>query len=235
MSPLPIYIPVIFVLTTFITIYIFYLASQKNKLLLIVTAGWMLLVSVVAATGFFLETGTLPPRILVLVLFPMLGIVFCFITQYGRKFIDSFDSGRLTFLHTIRIPIEMVLLWLFMYKFMPRLMTFEGRNFDIISGLTAPLIYYLGFVRRKLSANSLIVWNFLCLAILLFTVSNAILSAPTPFQKFAFDQPTVAVLYFPFVWLTAVVVPIVIFSHLISIRLLVKQVKRRKIPAAIAF
>jgi hypothetical protein len=110
-------------------------------------------------------------------------------------------------------------------------MTFEGRNFDLISGLTAPLVYYFGMVRKKLGVNTMLVWNFACLLILLFTVSNAILSAPTPFQKFAFDQPAIAVFYFPFIWLPGVVVPLVIFSHLISIRVLLKEVKHKNATA----
>jgi hypothetical protein len=108
---------------------------------------------------------------------------------------------------------------------MPQLMTIEGRNFDILSGLTAPVVYYFAFVKNKLGAKTLLAWNFICLAILVFTVTNAILSAPTPFQQFAFDQPSVAVLYFPFTWLPAIVVPLVYFSHLVCIRRLLKRTK----------
>ena len=116
----------------------------------------------------------------------------------------------------------MVLFFLFLNKALPKLMTFEGRNFDLIAGLTAPLVYYYGFKRRKIATPAILAWNFICLAILLFTIGNAILSAPTPFQKFGFGQPTIAVLYFPFVWLPGVVVPLVIMSHLVTIRALLK-------------
>jgi len=147
----------------------------------------------------------------------------------GKNFCWRFNLKTLTLLHSIRIAIEMVLFWLFLNKVMPQLMTFEGRNFDLTSGITAPLIYYFGFVKGKIGAKAMLAWNFICLAILLFTVSNAILSAPTPLQQFAFEQPTTAVFYFPFVWLPGIVVPLVIFSHLISIRLLIKEIKQRDI------
>jgi hypothetical protein len=42
-------------------------------------------------------------------------------------------------------------------------------------------------------------------------------------QQFGFDQPTVAVLYFPFIWLPGIVVPLVYFSHLVAIRRLLKE------------
>jgi len=225
MDHLPFYIPTVFILTTFLTVYLFYRASNKSVTVSMIIIAWLTVQSVVAVTGFFTVTNTLPPRFTLLVLLPLIGIITIFSTAKGRSFLDGFDVKRLTLLHTIRILIEMVLLWLFLNKMMPRLMTFEGRNFDLISGISAPLIYYFGFVKRKIGMKIILTWNFICLLILLFTVSNAILSAPFPFQKFAFDQPTIAVLYFPFVWLPGVVVPLVIFSHLISIRLLLKKVK----------
>ncbi|HVF96549.1 MAG TPA: hypothetical protein VM871_04480, partial [Flavisolibacter sp.] len=39
---------------------------------------------------------------------------------------------------------------------------------------------------------------------------------------FAFDQPNIAVLYFPFIWLPSFIVPVVLLSHLVCIRQLLK-------------
>jgi hypothetical protein len=136
--------------------------------------------------------------------------------------------ATLTILHTIRIGVEIVLFGLFLYKAVPGLMTFEGRNMDIISGLSAPIVYYFGYKKAKLPSAVILGWNLLCLAILLFTVINAILSAPTPLQQLAFDQPMIAILYFPFVWLPGIVVPLVILSHLSAIRQLVKSLLLKK-------
>jgi hypothetical protein len=227
MNHLPFYIPLVFVLTTFLTIYFFYKASNKNMKLLMIVVAWMTIQSAIAATGFFTVENTLPPRFLLLILVPMAVVIATLSTAKGKIFVDGFNLKTLTLLHSVRIAIEMVLFWLFLKKAVPQLMTFEGRNFDLISGVTAPLIYYFGFIKEKIGTKALVAWNFICLAILLFTVSNAILSAPTPLQQFAFDQPTIAVFYFPFVWLPGVVVPIVIFSHLISIRLLLKEIRQR--------
>jgi len=231
MNHLPFYIPAVFVLATFMTAYLFYWASNRNIKLLMIIAGWMTIQSAVAATGFFTVENSLPPRFLLLMLIPLIGILTTFSSSKRKIFIDHFDVKKLTVLHSIRLAIEMVLFWLFLNKVMPQLMTFEGRNFDLISGITAPLVYYFGFVKRKIGVRAILAWNFICLAILLFTVSNAVLSAPTPLQQLAFDQPTIAVFYFPFVWLPGVVVPIVIFSHLITIRLLLKEIRKRTIAS----
>jgi hypothetical protein len=129
---------------------------------------------------------------------------------------------KLTILHTVRIPVEIVLFYLFTYKTIPELMTFEGRNLDILSGITAPFVFYFGFIRKKMHHKAILIWNVVCLALLLNIVINAILSAPFQFQQFAFDQPNIAVLYFPFIWLPCCVVPLVVLSHLAAIRQLSK-------------
>ncbi|HVF81580.1 MAG TPA: hypothetical protein VM884_06585, partial [Flavisolibacter sp.] len=161
---------------------------------------------------------------------PLIAIAVCFLTKPGRAFLNSLDAKWLTLLHVVRVPVEMVLLWLALQKYLPLLMTFEGRNFDILSGLTAPLIFYFGYVRKKLSSRALLAWNFACLALLINIVVNAIFAAPFPFQQFAFDQPNIAVLYFPFVWLPAFIVPVVLLAHLANIRQLLLSKKYNHIP-----
>lgn len=55
------------------------------------------------------------------------------------------------------------------------------------------------------------------LGLLINIVIRALLSFPSPMQQLAFDQPNRAIIYFPFIWLPTVVVPIILFSHLASI------------------
>jgi hypothetical protein len=133
----------------------------------------------------------------------------------------------MTLLHTVRVLVEIVLFLLFIHKAVPGRMTFEGRNFDILAGLTAPVIFYFGFIRKRLDRKIILMWNFICLGLLLNIVVNAVLSAPFPFQKFAFDQPNIAILYFPFNWLPSCVVPLVLLSHLATIRQLLNDGRNR--------
>lgn len=221
MEKLPLYIYVVFILTTFLTIFLFFKATQKSIKSLIVLIAWLGLQSILAAKGFYAANTTLPPRFLLLVGPPLLFIILLFSTKAGRDYINNLNIKWLTLLHIVRIPVELVLLWLSIYKVVPDLMTFEGRNFDIISGITAPLVYYWGFVKYKMRHTLLIVWNIACLALLFNIVINAILSTPYPFQQFAFDQPNIALFYFPFVWLPCCIVPLVLFSHLVTIRQLI--------------
>ncbi len=226
MDSLPLYIGLVFSLTTLLTIYLFYFASNNSTTTIVILLSWIVLQAVISRTGFYTFTDGMPPRFLLLVLPPVLFIIGLFLTSQGRHYLDNLNASALTLLHIVRIPVELVLYWLFVYKIVPQLMTFEGRNFDILSGITAPFVFYFGFVKKQLSRNLLLIWNFICLALLINIVVNAVLSAPFPFQKFALDQPNIAILYFPFVWLPCCIVPLVLLSHLATIRLLLKQKKK---------
>lgn len=226
MDNLPTYISLVFGITTILTVLLFYKSAKNSKTTLIILLTWLVLQSVIGLSGFYTVTSTMPPRFLFLVLPPLLFIIGLFTTSKGRQYIDCLDVKTLTILHTIRIPIELVLFWLFINKTVPQLMTFEGRNFDILSGLTAPVIFYFGFIKKQIDRKIILLWSFICLGLLINIVVNGILSAPFPFQKFAFDQPNIAVLYFPFVWLPCCVVPLVLLSHLATIRQLLDGQKK---------
>ena len=223
MDNLPIYITVIFVLTTIFTVAFFYKAAHHSRNFLIVAVAWVIIQAVLALRIFYTVTTTIPPRIILLGIPPLLIIACLFLTTRGKHFLDGLDIKWLTILHIIRIPVELVLFWLSINKVVPQLMTFEGRNFDIASGLMVPIIYYLFFVKKSWRKSLLLTWNFICLALLLNIVVNAVLSVPTAFQQFAFDQPNIAILYFPFNLLPAVVVPLVLLSHLAAIRKLMNK------------
>lgn len=223
MENLPSYISIIFELTTLLTIFFFYEASNKSKAVLIVLLSWIMLQAIISNTGFYTITNTLPPRFLLLVFPPLLTIILLFTFLKGRFFINRLDVKLLTLLHVVRIPVELVLYWLFIYKQVPELMTFEGRNFDMLAGLSAPFIYYFGYIKRKISQKVILLWNIACLGLLFNIVVNAVLSTPVPFQQFAFDQPNAAILYFPFVWLPGCIVPLVLFSHLVVIKRILRN------------
>jgi len=221
---LPGYVSIIFITTTFLTVGIFLYAVKRGdfnsaaaKVLSFLLPFWLIIQASLAFTGFYLKTDSLPPR---LPFFAILSALLLIITLFifaRRNFISQLPIKILTIIHVIRIPVELVLLWLFRAGQIPQLMTFEGRNFDILSGLTAPVIYWLAFRGGKTNRPLLIIWNFVALGLLINIVANAVLSFPYPYQQFAFEQPNRAVLYFPFVWLPAVIVPIVLFCHVASL------------------
>lgn len=231
---LPTYIPLTFSLTVLVTLLLFYRTvaqattesvRQKATPVLIGLLVWLTIQAVLTLNGVYTSIPAAgPPRIVLFGILPtLLTIVSLFSTRSGQRFIDSLPLLNITYLHTVRVIVELVLYWLFLNKIVPQLMTFEGRNFDIIAGITAPLVAYFGLTKSNRNRRLILIWNVVCLGLLLNIVVNALLSAPTPFQQFAFDQPNLALGYFPFSWLPAFVVPIVLFGHLVAIRQLIKH------------
>lgn len=218
MINIPDYIAITFAGITLLTVTLFYIASGKNNVALLVLAILAVAQAVAAFSGFYVVTDGFPPRIITILLPSILIMLWLFFTEKGKLFINSFNLEMLTYMHTIRVGVEIVLFWLFVEKLVPESMTFTGHNFDIISGITAPLIAYFGWRLKKINSTVILIWNFFCLFLVLQVVTNGILSVPTAFQQSNFDQPNIAVLYFPIVWLPGIVVPLVLFSHILTIR-----------------
>jgi hypothetical protein len=228
MENVSILIIILFVASTVFTVWQLYNASNKSKAVLAVAVVLMLLQAVLGIVGFYQQNMTFPPRFSLLIGPPLLIIILLFVTKPGREFLDLFSIQKLTLLHTVRIPVEITLYFLFTASLVPELMTFEGRNLDIVSGLTAPIVFFLYFVGKKINKTVFVAWNFLCLGLLANIVAIALFSLQTPFQKLAFEQPNVGVTLFPFVWLPGIIVPAVLFSHLVSIRQLTTTTRPKK-------
>ena len=233
LETVPSSISIVFLLICIATFFLFHLTLKNSRnekvksqtvIILIGLFAWLILQSALSYNGFYLNTKLFPPKFIFVIAPPFLLIIFLFISKTGRNFIDSLPLATITYTNVVRIPVELVLYLLFINHTIPQLMTFEGRNFDILAGLTAPLILYFGFVKNIFNRKIILAWNIIALCLLLNIVANAILSAPFPFQQFGFEQPNIALLYFPFTLLPAFVVPVILFGHLVSIRqLMLKQ------------
>jgi hypothetical protein len=212
------YIDLVFVGTVLLTLLLLYKATGFSKRVIVVTLAWLVLQAVIGLSGFYTVTTGGPPRFALLLLPPLVFIVLLFVVRGGRRFVDRLDLRSLTLLHIVRIPVELTLYWLHLHKAVPRAMTFEGRNFDILCGLTAPLVWYFGFVKPRLGKRVLIGWNVVCLLLLANIAVTAVLAASPRFQQFGFEQRNIALFYFPFVWLPCFLVPTVLLAHLVAIR-----------------
>lgn len=226
---LPGYISITFILTTFLTVGILLYAVKRSvfdttpaKVLVFLVGFWLLFQAAFALGGSY-RVVTAPPRVFLFGVAPALLLIALYFIFARRSFVERLPLKILTLLSIIRIPVELVLLWLFQQGLEPRAMTFEGSNFDILSGLSAPIVYFFAFRGGKTDRRLLIVWNILALLLLFNVVIIAILSFPGPMQQIALDQPNIGVTYFPFIWLPTVIVPTVLFCHLVSLWQLLKQ------------
>jgi hypothetical protein len=210
-------IVVFFLITALLALIAFGKAVRSSKVAIVGSVLWMCIQSAIGLSGFYLVTNEIPPHIFLAIAPPLVVIAFVFSTAAGRRFVDGMDLKWSVLFHSIRILVEINLYWLFLRKQVPALMTFEAGNLDILIGLSAPIIWW-AFARGQIARRGLLIWNGLGLLSVLNAFARAMLSAPFRFQKIAFDQPTIAILHFPFVLLPAFMVPAAIFCHLAVFR-----------------
>lgn len=222
MEDITFYISIIFGLIVFLSVFTFYTGVNNSRGFLIVTLGWIFLQTGISISGFYEETKAFPLRITVLVLPPVSFMLWLFFSASGKLLLDNVNIHMLIVIHVVRAPIELVIYGLFICKAVPHEMTFGGGNPDIIPGLTVPVVYYLGIMRGKIRWKMLVIWNLVCLGLLVNMIMKSALSAPFFFQTIALGQPNTAMLHFPFVLFPAVIIPILLCAHFAVIRNLVK-------------
>ncbi len=136
---LPLYIIVTFIMSTLITVGIFQYATKRGafssnttKVLSVLLPFWIIFQGTTAFLGFYKNTESVPPRLIVFGILPaVLTIIALFI--FSKEFILKLPLQALTIIHIVRIPVELVLHWLYENNQIPQLMTYEGRNFDIFA------------------------------------------------------------------------------------------------------
>ncbi len=216
MLTLPFYIPLAFCTAIVLALYLFYRASGRSRTFLLLALAWITLQSFLSASGFYAAPGK-PLRFPLLLMPPViLGLIYSY-TSKGRKFFAALDIRLLTLVQLIRLLVEPVLYWLALYHLVPTVMTFEGKNFDILTGLTVPFIYYFGFVKRTWPNWVMLIWNWMGIALLTVVVSIGVFSAL---------QAPFAIQQFPWALLPGFLVPIAFFAHVASIRLLAAESSR---------
>jgi len=227
MLDLPFYIPLIFILIT-LSAFVFFVFSmlhspesviqKKANIISLILLMWLIFQATLALNKWFMDRKSLPPHLIFPILICAIIILFLFLTPKGKRFIDGLSIETLTWMHVLRLPVEICLVMLATHKQIPYSMTFEGHNFDILSGLTAPIIAWWGIRKKKLPRKVILGWNIIALTLVLVVSVTGIGAIPSPMQAWDLQQPNYAVMHFPFIWLPAFIVPLVIFSHLVGIR-----------------
>ncbi len=202
----------IFLLITLLTLFLFYIGTGKNLRVVLIFIAWQLVIGLLSFFEVFKEKP---------LLFPLAIIATTLLSFLSFKMVSikKLNTNYLLGIHILRIPVELCLYQLFLKGQIPEIMTFTGWNFDILIGLSALAILIYQFVKKKnLARHFFLFWNVIGLLFLSVIVIIAILSSPLPIQKFAFDQPNVALLEFPYSFLPTCIVPIVFISHFLLIK-----------------
>lgn len=182
----------------------------------IVMLAWLAAAGGLASTGFFLDFSTMPPRFALIVVPMILCVVILPMRPSVGTRLGDIDT-RFVGYQTFRLPLELVLLGLVISGSLADHMSFEGRNLDIIMGISAPIIA-LVLRRGSLPRAVIIGWNILGLALVVNVMVMGILSTPTPFRVFANEPGTIIMASFPYIFIPALLVPMALMGHILSLR-----------------
>ena len=176
---------------------------------------WLSFTGALAFDGILQRFDRLPPPMGLLVVGASVLTAMLAYSPYGTKMIDSASIPLIAGFQMFRLAVEIFLWWGGRTGLVAPQLTFEGRNWDIVTGLTALPVAWL-FARGTIGLRSVAIWNTLGLCLLLNVMAVAVLSFPTPIQYFEPASRFVATL--PYVWLPTVLVQAAWFLHLILFR-----------------
>lgn len=195
---------------------------------LALTAGWVLYVLLMSGSGFLADF-SLPPKMVLYVVLPALLFTVVFFTiRKTSPIIAAFPIALPVYFQTFRVFVELLIWGLYKEGIGPELVTFEGRNLDILAGITAPIVGYWAYNRKVLSHKVVLVWNIMGLLLLANIVSIFITLIVMP-QLWGYEQVAIDVKFTtpPYIFIAAVYMPVAVFMHVMSIRKTVVALKTR--------
>jgi hypothetical protein len=193
--------------------------NRKRRVfgVLIALCVWLLITGMLAYGGHLAVWNSRPPRLPTIPLLALVTIVLINRASIFRTLLNATPRHWPVAMQTFRIGVELAFWGLFTSGGAPQQVTFEGRNFDVIVGLTAPLIA-IAITRLNLRPSVVIAWNILGVMILSNTIVTTLSSMPGPLHLNWPGIPFTAFATWPFVWVPAFLAPLGIFIHVFSIR-----------------
>lgn len=195
-------------------------AGLGSKPLRYAVAGvvlWLLLITAGALSGFFMHF-SLPPRMMLVLLIPL--IVMLWLSLSGRldPLLAVIPPQHLLYFQSFRIAVEILLLGMVTAKLLPVQMSWEGLNYDVLSGILGLAAGFVVSRSKRLPRGLIIGYNSIGLVLLFTIVAIAILSMPTSIRYFANEPANTIVATFPFVYLPGVLVMLAYSLHIVSLR-----------------
>jgi hypothetical protein len=193
------------------------LFGAKSKSLGVGVVVWLVATGLAGWFGLVRDFQRLPPPLFVLLFVAVLLTVTTALSRVGSRLVAEAGIAWLVGVQAFRIAVEVFLDWGHRVNLVPVQMTLEGRNWDIVTGVSAAAVAWLA-AKRQAPRWLILLWNCVGLALLLNIVVIAILSMPTPLRRFHNQPANSFIAYFPFIWLPTFLVQLALFGHLLVFR-----------------
>lgn len=193
-------------------------AAALQRRYAIGASTWLLAVSAAAYSGALLPRGGPPlPFVILMSAIVAMGIAIAR-SKVGDRIARGLPLAVLVGFQGFRFPLELAMHRAHTEGLMPIQMSYSGRNFDIVTGITA-LVLGLALSLTTVPRWIVRAWNVLGLVLLANILVVAIASTPM-FAYFGRDRLNVWVMWMPYTLLPAVMVLAAWAGHLIVWRAL---------------
>jgi hypothetical protein len=175
--------------------------------------AWASITALAAASGVLRDFDATPPPFGILAVAVIaVGIAVPF-SSLGTLLVRGLPLWALVGFQAFRLPLELLMHRAYLEGVMPVQMSYSGRNYDIVTGITAGALA-LWLWRREVPRWVVATWNVLGFTLLVNIVTIAIASTPR-FAWFGTEHLNTFVTYPPFVWLPAILVTAALMGHIL--------------------
>ena len=179
--------------------------TNSRTLAISVAAGlvvWLAVTAMIAESGLLAVWTAMPPRWPLLPLAALVSFAFLGRTHTFRRMLSAIPLWQPVALQTFRVAVELAIWRLHADGYAPVQVTFEGRNFDALVGLTAPFIA-IGIAKGWIGPRMTIAWNLFGLALLFNAIGTVATCAPGPLHLDWSGETFAAIASWPVVWIPA--------------------------------
>ena len=196
-----------------------YLPRGYRTRSLVGLAAWVAYAGALGYAGVIANTALRPPGLLYLLVPIALFVMFMARSRAGQTVALSIPLWLMASAESLRLVVELFLHELWLDGQIPKMMTFQGDNFDILIGMSAPIVAWL-LATRGLSDRLALAWNAIGIAMLANVVLRGALTTPGPLHLLSTEVPNAAIGTFPFTFIPGLMVPLALVLHVLSIRAL---------------
>ena len=193
-------------------------AKRKKSLLLLFLMGWQLYIMALGQTDI-LNSFELPPRFVMLLILPAFLFTGIFIYKNrNNSWLKHIPKSWLVNAQAFRIVVETLFVFSVAEGVLHPNVTIEGYNFDMVLGISAPIIAFLAFGKNLISEKMVMAWNYVGLLVLASVIFVFLTTTFFPsFYGNATNLMPIAFTYYPYTLVPGFLMPVAVFLHVLSI------------------
>lgn len=191
----------------------------KHKFILVFSLLlWQVFIFGLSSTDI-LKSYEFPPRFALAFILPSFVFTGIFLFKSRKKkWINEIPEHWIIYFQSFRIVVETLFVYSVSAGILNHQVTIEGYNFDMIVGISAPIVALLVYQLKVLPRTIVKIWNFLGLAVLASVIFVFLTSVYKP-EIYGAAEPLLPLdaFVYPYVLVAGFLMPVAVFLHILSI------------------